>query len=217
MNFVYITTNKINGKQYVGSHSGDISDGYLGSGKILKYAIKKYGRENFERKIIRECLPEENLILEEKYIKKYKTLDPNGYNISETGGYLIYTEDLKNKLSKSRKKHSGPNKGKKFSEETRIKMSNSAKIRKRYPLSEETKQKIKEGNLGKKISEITRKRISNSLTGRKLSEEAKIKVSNFQRGRIKSEEECKNISESKKGKKNPMYGKPPWNKGLKKK
>lgn len=41
--FIYITTNLINGKKYIGQKKG-YNDTYLGSGKILKLAIKKYGR-----------------------------------------------------------------------------------------------------------------------------------------------------------------------------
>jgi len=51
MNFIYIITNLINGKQYVGSHCGDENDTYLGSGKIFLKAYKKYGKENFKREI----------------------------------------------------------------------------------------------------------------------------------------------------------------------
>ncbi|AND75041.1 hypothetical protein pf16_118 [Pseudomonas phage pf16] len=47
---VYITTNLINGKQYIGKHSTkDPNDGYLGSGLYLCSAVEKYGRENFVR------------------------------------------------------------------------------------------------------------------------------------------------------------------------
>jgi len=47
--FLYKTTNIINEKFYVGMHStSDINDGYLGSGKRLRYAINKYGKENFK-------------------------------------------------------------------------------------------------------------------------------------------------------------------------
>lgn len=50
---IYKTTNLINGKIYVGLHSTDnIDDGYLGSGWVLKSAIKKYGRENFKREVL---------------------------------------------------------------------------------------------------------------------------------------------------------------------
>jgi len=52
--FVYITTNLINGKQYIGDHSTyNLEDGYIGSGKTaLIPAIKKYGKQNFQRKIL---------------------------------------------------------------------------------------------------------------------------------------------------------------------
>lgn len=50
---VYVTTNNLNGKIYVGSHAtNNLDDGYLGSGKVLKQAIKKYGRESFSREVI---------------------------------------------------------------------------------------------------------------------------------------------------------------------
>lgn len=52
--FVYITTNIINNKKYIGVHNtNDINDGYIGSGKLLQKAIEKYGKENFVREIIK--------------------------------------------------------------------------------------------------------------------------------------------------------------------
>ena len=49
---VYETRNKRNGKIYVGTHGQKIGthfDGYLGSGVVLREAIRKYGKEAFER------------------------------------------------------------------------------------------------------------------------------------------------------------------------
>jgi len=84
---IYKTTNLINGKSYVGQQSTDIKT-YLGSGKILEFAIKKYGVENFKKEIIEECLTREELNKREIYwIKK---LNPE-YNLHE-GGYGGYNK-----------------------------------------------------------------------------------------------------------------------------
>lgn len=55
--FVYLTTNMINGKMYVGRSVRPITQTYLGSGVLLKQAIAKYGPESFRREIL-EVLPE---------------------------------------------------------------------------------------------------------------------------------------------------------------
>jgi hypothetical protein len=51
MYIVYKTINKIDGNFYIGVHKTlkEDFDGYLGSGKILKAAVSKYGRNNFTR------------------------------------------------------------------------------------------------------------------------------------------------------------------------
>lgn len=87
--FIYVTTNLINGKMYVGqkvvSHSWKT---YLGSGKHLLRAIKKYGKENFERKIIDIAFNANELNnLEYYYTIKFKSVtNGNWYNIIYGGG-----------------------------------------------------------------------------------------------------------------------------------
>lgn len=50
---VYKTTNKLNGKSYVGKHITDNpNDNYLGSGSILRRAIKRYGVESFLKEVL---------------------------------------------------------------------------------------------------------------------------------------------------------------------
>lgn len=86
--FIYITTNLINGKRYIGQRK--FSDGwttYLGSGKRFKKALKKYGRKNFVRSIVDIGYSREEL--NNKEIDLIKFLDAvnsrSFYNISEGG------------------------------------------------------------------------------------------------------------------------------------
>lgn len=51
--YIYKTTNTLTGRYYIGMHSTDvIDDGYLGSGKRLRYSVRKYGAENHKREIL---------------------------------------------------------------------------------------------------------------------------------------------------------------------
>ena len=162
--FVYITTNLKTSSRYVGSHSTyNIDDGYMGSGEYLKKSIKKYGKENFKREILKPCKCEsEARLLEEYYIKMYNTLYPKGYNISPTGGMGNY--------------------GGTHSEETRKKLSIAHKGKKRI-FTEEHKKKL--SLAGKKwheligISDETRKKMSKNRSGIKISEESR---ENYRKG-----------------------------------
>ena len=88
--FIYITTNHINGKQYIGQRKYDRSGkwkDYLGSGIVLTRSIKKYGKENFSKEIVEECESKEKLNEREKYwISYYDAVDSdNFYNIASGG------------------------------------------------------------------------------------------------------------------------------------
>ena len=65
--FIYKTTNLLNGKYYVGMHStSNLKDGYLGSGKRLRYSIRKYGESNFKLEILEFLSTREELVRREK-------------------------------------------------------------------------------------------------------------------------------------------------------
>jgi group I intron endonuclease len=193
MNFVYLTTNLENGKQYVGSHNGEETDDYLGSGRIFLKAINKYGAESFKREILEECIPENNLILEEKYIKEYKTLIPNGYNVSPTGGHGLngrMSEDTKRKISEA-------NTGKVRTPEMRKNISKAAKGKQagdKHPFygkhhTEESIKKISENRkgktggdkhhyFGKSRDEETKQKIREKLKGQVIPDNVRKKISN---------------------------------------
>ena len=85
--YIYLTTNIINNKKYIGQHKGEIDDKYLGSGILLVKAIEKYGKENFTKEILEVCHSQEELDEKEKYyIKKYGAVNREDfYNLSEGG------------------------------------------------------------------------------------------------------------------------------------
>lgn len=85
--YVYLTTNLVNGKKYIGQHHGELNDSYLGSGALIKKAIDKYGKNNFSKIILEICEDYEALnIAERKWIKFYNAVKSNVfYNIAEGG------------------------------------------------------------------------------------------------------------------------------------
>lgn len=152
-NFIYMTTNMINGKKYIGKcsiNSNPETYHYLGSGKVLKQAIKKYGVENFKREIIHYSKSyEENKNMEKYFIEKYNAcISKDFYNVAAggDGGDLSKGLTDKQKLLKSQK------------------ISQSLKGNK-YWLGKqhkpETKQKISKTKQGKKLSDNAKRNIAN--------------------------------------------------------
>ena len=87
--YIYKRENLINGKIYIGKHKYSqpmLDESYRGSGKLLNYALVKYGEDNFTYELIdtADTLEELNL-LEKFYIEIFNCIHPNGYNISAGG------------------------------------------------------------------------------------------------------------------------------------
>lgn len=99
--FIYKTTNLINGHYYVGKHSSlDIeNDNYLGSGKHLINAIKKYGKSNFKRQILYEyqnqnqAWERESDIVTKDFISKMDTYNSTLGGRGFSSGYKIVKDD----------------------------------------------------------------------------------------------------------------------------
>lgn len=141
--YIYLITNDINGKIYIGKNqSSELwwKLNYYGSGKLIKRAISKYGKENFTKTILFETEDKKELIEKEKfYIKHYNSQNLEiGYNISNggDGGQLKTHEELsitakklwqnpeyRIKQKEKRKFRIVTNKGKKFSNEIKHKLS----------------------------------------------------------------------------------------------
>ena len=67
--FIYKTTNLLNGKYYIGMHSTDnLNDGYMGSGKRLRYSVNKYGKENHKVEVLEFFDDRKQLAAREKEI-----------------------------------------------------------------------------------------------------------------------------------------------------
>lgn len=84
--YIYKITNTVNGKWYIGKHDGS-DPNYMGSGKLLKAAYKKYGLKNFQKSIIESCHSIEELNQREKALiaETNAVLDPNSYNLASGG------------------------------------------------------------------------------------------------------------------------------------
>lgn len=163
---IYKITNLINSKAYIGQTIYELEQRWVqhnskSSGcRAIANALRKYGKENFTIEIVTICYSLEELnAQEEKYIKEFNTLAPNGYNLTTGGESRILTEE-------SRKKISIANKGRSHSEDFREmrRQLQSGKIR-----SEVTKNKMSKSSLGKPKTDEHRLNISKAKTGKKLS------------------------------------------------
>jgi group I intron endonuclease len=222
---VYVLTNKINGKRYVG-----IGCGKKGiEGRWAQYkryeckqqtklynALKLYGVDNFTFEVILETDDIDNAKRSEMFLIDVWNLqdDRYGYNITAGGDSirlgLKHSEETKQKISNSNKGKCAWFKGKHHTEESKQKLR-EANLGKKA--SEETKQKLREAGKGKKMSEEnklklseraknqvvsneTREKLRLANIGKKLSEEHRKKISEGGKGLKRSKETCERISKA---------------------
>ena len=131
---IYKITNKINNKIYIGFTSKKLKERlskhhrdaiYNKRKTILCHAIRKYGIENFEIKLLFKVNNYDKIIgLESECIKKYKTYyEEHGYNMTFGGeGTIGHKHSLETK-----QKMVSAHLGKKHSSSTKLKLSNLRK------------------------------------------------------------------------------------------
>lgn len=85
--YICKTTCNLNGKYYIGMHStSNLEDGYMGSGKRLRYSIRKYGVENHTREILEFLNDRESLAKREAEIVNEELInDPLCINLKLGG------------------------------------------------------------------------------------------------------------------------------------
>jgi len=232
--YIYKTTNLLNGRYYYGMHSTDIiEDGYLGSGTYLRRAIKKHGKENFNREIIEYCKTRTELKSREiDIVNLQEVANKNCYNCV-TGGEGVglpigyeHTEETRNKMSESRSGENHWNYGKLHSPKTRKKISDAHLGLKRSEesckkqsktwenMSVEDRQRIGaeiskrtkgelNGFYGKTHTDEVKKVIREKRKLQEFTEETKAKLSKARTGYITPQETKDKISKANKGKSKP--------------
>lgn len=200
MRYIYVIRNSHNEKVYVGQtydlaqrKAAHLYTARKGDHRPLYQAIREIGAENFSFEAIEECVSDQLAAEREKFwVEQFNSFD-GGYNSTSGGGY-----------------HVG-NRGRKFSTETRRKMSES---RKGWCPSEETRKKMSEaakkrvGDLhpmyGKHHSEEALKKMSESkhhLYESSRGVEICEKISKTLSGRKQTEEHIRNAAAKRKGRK----------------
>lgn len=190
--YIYITTNNLNNKKYIGRHkSSEFDSSYYGSGKIITQSIEKNGLENFTVKILEPvngvstvCESLEQLCdAEEYYIdyydcvnsKEYYNLIPGGLGGSVKGVIGVHNNQGSYK----------------------------------FVLPDELENYLADGYMIGGISqspEVVAARVKKN-TGKKRAAETRARMSKAQKGHFVSEETRRKYSESHKGKTTSKKGK----------
>ena len=190
--FIYITTNLVNGKKYIGQRKYTKNwKSYLGSGVGLANAIRKYGRKNFSKEIIKDGYSQDEInYLEAYYIKLHNAVsDIMYYNIADGG--------------KSGNSFAGKSKEEMMEIAKKIGKANAGK----NPYANKSKdeilkicKKISESNIGKKFSDEHKKKISENhadFAGEKHPLYGRIAENSTMWGKRHSEETKKKMRDAK--------------------
>lgn len=135
----------MNNKTYIGAHTTDnLDDGYIGSGKLLLKAIKKYGKDKFTTEIIKFFDSKSEMYKYEAELVNEAYLKTNTYNL-KLGG------------------EGGGISNKPRSQETRLKISKSQKGKPKHPGFPDICRKVQ---TGKKQSKETIAKRAKSISGK---------------------------------------------------
>lgn len=189
---IYQITNLVNGKFYIGKHTTkNPYDNYMGSGKIIKKALEKYGIENFTKEILFCFNNEQKAFMKEEEIVSQKFIDRKDTYNMVVGGIGFHSGKEHPYYGRCGEKH--PLYGK--------------------HITEEHKEKLLEANKGDKNPNYGKTPWNKGVP---MSEDVKRKVSESKKGNVPwnkgvpmSDEQKKKLSEHHwdcSGENHPMYG-----------
>jgi group I intron endonuclease len=180
--FIYRIINTINKKSYVGFHATNKEydeDTYFGSGGLLKYAIKKYGANNFVMGIIEYVDPKNWQDKETFWIKAiHSHVSEGGYNQTYGGDGILGHTQSKESNEKRSKAHKGRYINKSYEERYGIEIAERMKANLSKSLSGENHP-----NWGQHASKETKDKMTNAAKNKPKSEEAKANMSKSCRGK----------------------------------
>lgn len=189
--YIYKIT-RFDGLYYIGLHSTDnLEDGYFGSGTRLAKSLAYHGKEKHSKEIL-EFLPSRKAVKdrEAELVSESTLKDPLCMNLCKGGQGGDFTDETREIIATAKR-------GKKLSEEHKLKVSEALKGKKKPEgfgqtvaasltgrnLSDEHRQACSKGHLGKKLSEEHRKAQGDGRRGKPRSEEAKRKLSEYMKGK----------------------------------
>jgi group I intron endonuclease len=192
---VYLVTNKIDGKQYVGQTTKTLEARWFDhiqtrknpSCKYLYSAVQKHGVESFEIETLVIVNSKEEMDRYERgLIKALGTKVPFGYNLTDGGDGaqgFVFTDEQRRKISLGLM-------GRKMSDKARQKLLERNKENKFFfghKLSAEHRRLLLEHNTGKKASLETREKMAIAHAGKRHTEETKQRMREAQQRRLERE------------------------------
>lgn len=182
--YVYKVTNLVNGNIYVGMRSSILEPeedvAYMGSGKAIESAIKKYGVENFYKEVTasfktrQEAFELEELIVDSEFVKRRDTYNQKVGGLGVGSGEdhprfgATITEDHKKKLVEGAKNFADS-----LTEEDRQRLAKERSLR--------TKKYWEDPEF--RANQLKRLEENHPRLGRKHSEESKNKMSESAKNR----------------------------------
>lgn len=210
---VYLLTNTVNGKRYVGissdgaearwrQHNYDAKNRPV---TALHHAIRKYAPESFTVEVLERCLNFDMLKIREiHWIARLKTKAPRGYNLTDGGDGVFGYKPTPETIRRISLAHLG----KKKSPEMRAKMREIALNRSPEHLAKiaaavtgkrhtpEAIEKVRQARARQVFSPESIEKRTQKLRGRRHTDQARANMAAAQRGKSKPQSQRDNIRDS---------------------